>query len=86
MAAMDAPFADDPESERFRLNRQVPFDPEIPETGRRRISDRIYPGHDFEIPEPGDTAPDMSPGVRSSSCRTARAARRSWMHAGIAAP
>ena len=54
---MDAPFiVDDPEGERFRLNRRVLVDPDILATERRRIFDRcwIYLGHDSEIPEPGD--------------------------------
>lgn len=54
---MDRPFIiDDPERERFRLNRRVLVDPEILETEHRRIFDRcwIYLGHDSEIPGNGD--------------------------------
>ena len=54
---MDAPFIiDDPEGERFRLNRRVLVDPDILADERRRIFDRcwIYLGHDSEIPGTGD--------------------------------
>ena len=54
---MDRPFIiDDPERERFRLNRRVLVDPEILEAEHRRIFDRcwIYLGHDSEIPGNGD--------------------------------
>ena len=54
---MDSPFIiDDPERERFQLNRRVLVDPEILEAEHRRIFDRcwIYLGHDSEIPGNGD--------------------------------
>ena len=54
---MDRPFIiDEPESERFRLNRRVLVDPGILEIERRRIFDAcwIYLGHDSEIPGNGD--------------------------------
>lgn len=54
---MDRPFIiDEPDKERFQLNRRVLVDPEILETEHRRIFSRcwIYLGHDSEIPESGD--------------------------------
>ncbi len=54
---MDRPFiVDEPDKERFRLNRRVLVDPEILEMEHRRIFDRcwIYLGHDSEIPGNGD--------------------------------
>ena len=57
VAAMDRPFiVDEPEKERFRLNRRVLVDPELLEVEHRRIFGRcwIYLGHDSEIPRGGD--------------------------------
>ena len=54
---MDRPFIiDDPERERFRLNRRVLVDPDLLEIEHRRIFGRcwIYLGHDSEIPGAGD--------------------------------
>ena len=54
---MDRPFIiDEPDKERFQLNRRVLVDPEILETEHRRIFGRcwIYLGHDSEIPASGD--------------------------------
>ena len=55
---MDAvPFViDEPDRQRFRLNRAVLVDPEILEAERSRIFGRswIYLGHDSEVVEPGD--------------------------------
>ena len=54
---MDRPFIiDQPEKERFRLNRRVLVDPELLEIEHRRIFGRcwIYLGHDSEIPASGD--------------------------------
>ena len=47
---------DEPERERFQLNRSVLVDPVILEAERARIFDRcwIYVGHESEVAEPGD--------------------------------
>ena len=53
----DRPYIiDEPERERFRLNRSVLVDPAILEAERARIFDRcwIYVGHESEIVQPGD--------------------------------
>ncbi len=54
---MDQPFIiDEPDRERFRLNRRVLVDPDLLEVERQRIFDRcwIYLGHESEIPRNGD--------------------------------
>lgn len=54
---MDRPFIiDDPERQRFRLNRRVLVDPDLLQIEHRRIFGRcwIYLGHDSEIPASGD--------------------------------
>ena len=56
---MDRPFIiDEPDRQRFRLNRSVLVEPGILEAERARIFERcwIYLGHDSEIPRPGDFA------------------------------
>lgn len=54
---MSEPYIiDDPDNERFQLNRSVLVDPGILQAEQTRIFDRcwIYLGHESEIAEPGD--------------------------------